>query len=152
MSTVLLALAALTLSGSTVMPQATPTSPREQLVVSVAWLREHAGDPALVLLHVGSKATYDAGHIPGARYVDYANTLAVSTPGGLTLELLPPDLLRERLAALGISDTSRIVVYQSDDMWAPSTRVMLTPKCSLRCWRAMSASIRSPSGTIGAAR
>src|SRR5829696_2754986 len=104
----------------------TPSS-RDQLVVSAAWLQQHAADPDLVLLHVGNKATYDAGHIPGARYVDYRATLA--TPegaNGLTLEMLPPDVLRDRLAALGISNDSRVVVYQSDDMWTPSTRVMLT--------------------------
>jgi thiosulfate/3-mercaptopyruvate sulfurtransferase len=40
--------------------------------------------------------------------------------------MLPPAELHDRLAALGISDNSRVVVYQSDDMWTPSTRVMLT--------------------------
>lgn len=101
---------------------------RSQLVVNAAWLAAHLKDPGLVLLHVGNKDTYDAGHIPGARHVDYRATLAA--PGGgaaaLTLEMLPPDVLRERLAGLGISDTSRVVVYQSDDLWTPSTRVMLT--------------------------
>jgi thiosulfate/3-mercaptopyruvate sulfurtransferase len=95
--------------------------------VSAEWLRAHAADAGLVLLHVGNRETYDAGHIPGARYVDYRSTLAASDgSNGLTLEMLPPDVLRERLAALGVSDDSRVVVYQSDDMWTPSTRVMLT--------------------------
>ena len=44
----------------------------------------------------------------------------------LTLEMPPADVLRDRLAALGISDRSRVVVYQSDDQWTQSTRVMLT--------------------------
>jgi thiosulfate/3-mercaptopyruvate sulfurtransferase len=44
----------------------------------------------------------------------------------LTLELPPVEVLRDRLAALGISDRSRVVVYQSDDQWTQSTRVMLT--------------------------
>jgi thiosulfate/3-mercaptopyruvate sulfurtransferase len=80
-----------------------------------------------VLLHVGNRDTYDAGHLPGARYVDFRATLAASEgANGLTLEMLPADVLRERLAALGISDDSRVVLYQSDDMWTPSTRVMLT--------------------------
>ena len=62
--------------------------------------------------------------------MDYRATLAASPAPGdsaaLTLEMLPADVLRERLAGLGISDTSRVVVYQSDDLWTPSTRVMLT--------------------------
>ena len=77
---------------------------------------------------MGNRDTYDAGHIAGARYVDYRTTLAAGegAANGLTLEMLPPDVLHDRLAALGISDTSRVVVYQSDDLWTPSTRVMLT--------------------------
>ena len=119
-------LALLLLSG--VQGTAQPSAPvRDQLVVSAEWLRAHAADAGLVLLHVGNRETYDAGHIPGARYVDYRSTLAASDgSNGLTLEMLPPDVLRERLAALGVSDDSRVVVYQSDDMWTPSTRVMLT--------------------------
>jgi thiosulfate/3-mercaptopyruvate sulfurtransferase len=100
-------------------------SARGRLVVSAAWLRQHAADPNLVLLHVGNRTTYDAGHLPGARYVD-GSTLSISqSPEGLTLEMLPAPVLRENLAALGVSDTSHVVVYESDGMWAPSTRVML---------------------------
>jgi thiosulfate/3-mercaptopyruvate sulfurtransferase len=40
--------------------------------------------------------------------------------------MLPAETLRERLAGLGISDDSRVVVYQSDNQWTQSTRVMLT--------------------------
>src|SRR5436190_10857249 len=103
---------------------------RDRLVVSAPWLAQHVNDPGLVLLHVGNKATYDAGHIAGARLVDYRTTLAASPAPGdnaaLSLEMLPPDVLRDRLAGLGISDSSRVIVYQSDDFWTPSTRVMLT--------------------------
>jgi thiosulfate/3-mercaptopyruvate sulfurtransferase len=98
------------------------------LVVPAAWLAQHVDDPDLVLLHVGAKATYDAGHIPHARYVSWRDTLTTGdgTGSSLTLEMLPADVLHDRLAALGISDRSRVVVYQSDDQWTPSTRVMLT--------------------------
>jgi thiosulfate/3-mercaptopyruvate sulfurtransferase len=103
---------------------------RDRLVVSAAWLAQHVNDPGLVLLHVGNQATYDAGHIAGARLVDYRTTLALSPGPGdnaaLSLEMLPPDVLRDRLAGLGISDASRVIVYQSDDFWTPSTRVLLT--------------------------
>jgi thiosulfate/3-mercaptopyruvate sulfurtransferase len=40
--------------------------------------------------------------------------------------MLPADLLRERLAALGISDRSRIVVYYGKDWVSPTTRVIFT--------------------------
>ena len=115
---------------ATASAQADAAAARARLVVTPAWLAEHLKDPDLVLLHVGNKATYDAGHIAGARLVDDRATLAASpTPGdsaALSLEMLPADVLRERLAGLGISNTSRVVVYQSDDFWTPSTRVLLT--------------------------
>jgi len=126
MKTVLTFALAAALSGLTA-PAAVAQAPRDQLVVNAAWLQQHGNDANLVLLHVGTKATYEAGHIPGARYVDYASTLTSSmNPNGLTLEMLPADVLHDRLAALGIGDNSRVIVYQSDDMWTPSTRVMLT--------------------------
>jgi thiosulfate/3-mercaptopyruvate sulfurtransferase len=100
---------------------------RDRLVVSAAWLAQHVSDPDLVLLHVGAKPTYDAGHIANARYVTLRDlTMADGAGSGLTLEMPPVDVLHDRLAALGISDRSRVVVYQSDDQWTQSTRVMLT--------------------------
>ena len=75
-------------------------------------------DPDLVLLHVGDEPAYDAGHIPGARYVALSDiSVSDRSDGGLTLEMPPAADLRDHLAALGISDTSRIVVYQSEDQW-----------------------------------
>jgi thiosulfate/3-mercaptopyruvate sulfurtransferase len=101
---------------------------REGLVVSTTWLAEHLHDANLVLLQVGPKEDYPARHIPGARYVDYSEDLAVSdhTGVGLMLEMPPAATLRDRLAALGISDDSRIVVYYGKDWLSPTTRVLFT--------------------------
>ena len=103
-------------------------SPRDALVVSPAWLAEHLADPKLVLLHVGVPEEYGARHIPGARFVDPFEHLSVSehTATGKMLEMQPKDVLHDRLAALGISDDSRIVVYYAKDWVSPTTRVMLT--------------------------
>jgi len=102
-------------------------APRDTLVVSPAWLASHIKDKDLVLLHVGDQAEYDAGHLPGARF---AALSAISTsdrsPTGLTLEMPPAEDLRQRLEALGISDTSRIVVYFGKDWVSPSTRILFT--------------------------
>jgi thiosulfate/3-mercaptopyruvate sulfurtransferase len=109
---------------------AQPADPRAALLVSTAWLAEHLKDPDLVLLHVGDRAEYDAGHIPGARYVSQ-NDVAVSnhdraTDSGLMLELPSPDSLRARLERLGISDRSRVVVYYGNDWISPTTRIVFT--------------------------
>lgn len=102
--------------------------PRAGLLVSTEWLGQHVNDPNLVLLHIGEKEEYDAGHIPGARYVrldDIADS-DHEKPGALMLQMPPADALRGRLARLGISDNSRIVVYYGNDWVTPATRVIFT--------------------------
>jgi len=96
-------------------------------LVSPAWLADHLDDPALVLLHVGEEAGYRSAHLRGARFVAPAD-IAVGTDHAspLHLELPAADDLRKRLANLGISNDSRIVVYFGKDWVSPSTRVLLT--------------------------
>jgi len=102
--------------------------PRAAALVSTSWLADHLRDPDLVLLHVGDTAEYRAEHLPGARYVSLQDIAVTdrSTPNGLTLELPPAADLHDRLAAPGIGDRSRIVVYYGKDWISPSTRVMFT--------------------------
>jgi thiosulfate/3-mercaptopyruvate sulfurtransferase len=102
-------------------------SPRDRLVASPAWLAERLGDRDLVILQVGDRAAYDMGHIPGARLVMLADLAAPMGGGALTLELPEPEVLRARLAALGVSDRSRIVVVPTREAGIPSaTRVVFT--------------------------
>jgi thiosulfate/3-mercaptopyruvate sulfurtransferase len=102
-------------------------SPRESLLVPTPWLAQHINDPNLVILHIGTEAEYNAAHIPGARFVNYSQYLARhDDQKNLSLEMLTPDVLHDRLAALGISDQSRVVVYYGKDWVSPSTRVLFT--------------------------
>lgn len=102
-------------------------SPRDSLLVTPAWLAAHQHDPGLVLLHVGDKKAYDRKHIPGARLVDLDDISNSSmAEGGLMLEMPTPADLRTRLARLGVSDNSRIVVYYGQDWISPATRVVFT--------------------------
>lgn len=102
-------------------------TPRESLVVNSSWLAAHLHDPNLVLLHVGDKDGYDAGHIPGARLVSMDDvSVSEHTPNGLMLEMPPVEDLRKKLEALGISDDSRVVVYYGSDWVSPSTRILFT--------------------------
>lgn len=108
--------------------RAAVAQPAAPMLVDVAWLAEHLHDPDLVLLHVGQKEEYDAGHIPGARFIRMQD---VSTPhnmedGSLMLELPSAAELRQRLEKFGISDDSRIVVYYGNDWVSPTTRVIFT--------------------------
>ena len=101
---------------------------RSDLVVTSDWLATQLKNPKLVLFHIGEKSEYDAGHVPGARFLqlqDISSPMTRDTTA-LALEMLPADQLRERLEQLGISDDSRIVVYFGNDWLSPSTRVLLT--------------------------
>ena len=103
------------------------TSPRDALLVSTAWLAAHQRDPNLVLLHVGDRGEYDKMHIAGARFVALDDVSVSDRSGkGLVLEMPPAEQLRQKLAALGISDDSRIVVYYGSDRVTPATRVIFT--------------------------
>jgi len=101
---------------------------RSDLVVTNDWLATQLKNPKLVLFHIGEKSEYDAGHIPGARFLELRDISAPMTRDttALALEMLPADELRRRLEQLGISDDSRVVVYFGNDWLSPSTRALLT--------------------------
>ena len=108
------------------------------MLVTSAWLAEHLRDPAVVLIEIGPKDSYDTGHIPGGRYVDFHAFAAphqmgpdheAPKPGtvpALYLELPPAGQLDSLLGSLGISAHSRVVVSFSGDWVTPAARVYLT--------------------------
>jgi thiosulfate/3-mercaptopyruvate sulfurtransferase len=101
-------------------------TPRDQLLVTPAWLSAHRSDVGLVVLHVGTAEGYQKAHIPGARLVDQ-NGLTVKSPEGLLVELPPPEELRAGLQALGLTDTTaRVIVYSEAEGIARATRIVLT--------------------------
>lgn len=95
------------------------------LLVSTGWLAENLGQDDLVVLHVGARKDYDEGHIPGARLIELSDISATSEDG-LRLELPPAERLREAFSRLGISDSSRIVVYAGTPTFQSATRVFFT--------------------------
>jgi thiosulfate/3-mercaptopyruvate sulfurtransferase len=102
-------------------------SPRDAMLISTASLAARLNDPSLVLLHVGDENEYRASHLPGARFVTLDDVAESDRSGqGLTLEMPAPDALRDRLAALGISDASHVVIYFGNDRVTASTRIFLT--------------------------
>jgi thiosulfate/3-mercaptopyruvate sulfurtransferase len=98
----------------------------ESVLVSSAWLSERMKRPGLVLLEVGEKAGYDAGHIPGAQFITMRDIAAPRVEGGLALELPEIATLDSVLEAFGISDNSDVVLYFGKDWVSPTTRVFLT--------------------------
>lgn len=111
------------LVGSCAAVLAQPTAPS---LVTPAQLEPLLGDRALVILHVGDKAGYDAGHLPGARLVEARSLAAAPQEGGLSLQLPSAADLETALEALGIGDASRIVVYMGKDSLSAVTRIAFT--------------------------
>ncbi|MFA6165935.1 MAG: rhodanese-like domain-containing protein [Gemmatimonadaceae bacterium] len=102
-------------------------NPRAPLFVGVEWLAQHLNDPDIVLLHVGPASEYAAAHIPGARLVSVADVSIGDRAGpGLGVEMPGADALLARLALLGISDDSRVIVYYAKDMVYQASRILMT--------------------------
>jgi thiosulfate/3-mercaptopyruvate sulfurtransferase len=113
------------------------------LLVSPADLAAALKDPATLVIAVGNAPDdFIAGHIPGARFVLY-DDIAVDA-NGLSSELPPVDRLRTVLAAAGISDQSKVVIYGSpiaatrlfftlDYLGFPNARVL---NGGLNAWKA----------------
>lgn len=104
-----------------------PKDPRGAELVTTAWLAKHLKDANLVLLHVGDAKEYPVEHIPGARAVAMQDISVTDRTGkGLVLEMPNADSLRAKLASLGVTDNSRIVIYYGNDWASPTTRIFLT--------------------------
>jgi len=80
------------------------------LLVSVNQLQGRLNDASTVILHVGrNRADYDAGHIPGARWLPLSSI--VTEREGVPNELPSVEALDAAFEGVGVSDDSRVVVY-----------------------------------------
>jgi thiosulfate/3-mercaptopyruvate sulfurtransferase len=78
------------------------------LLVSTDWLSSRLQDPSIVVLHVGTQANYDAGHIPGARFVNLGPLQP--TQNEIPLMLASAAVLREAFEAAGVTASSRVIL------------------------------------------
>jgi len=110
----------------------------ERTIVSVEWLREHAGDPRLMLLDArfslddeewGQRA-YLEGHIPCAVYADTATHLAGEIIPGVTGRRPFPDaeVFAAQLGLWGIDESTQVVTYDADGGRMSAARVWLMLK------------------------
>jgi thiosulfate/3-mercaptopyruvate sulfurtransferase len=97
---------------------------RPDMLVSTDWLSNHLKDSNLVLLHVSAdRKAYDAGHLPGARFVALSDL--VVTRNGVPNELPEVPALKKLLESLGVSDNTRVILY-GDASVLPATRAYFT--------------------------
>lgn len=118
---------------------------REDHLVSTSWLAEHLDDPDLrvfdATIHLArppepprsGRADYEAGHIPGAGFLDLATELA--DPAGEHHFTRPPiDRLESVLSRAGITTRDRVVAYStSHPMWATRLWWILRSAGVARC-------------------
>lgn len=106
-------LAALCVCAATVEAQSKPaTAPkvRSELIATTDWLAQHLTDKNVFVLHVArERKAFDAGHIPGARFISLADLLA--TRDGVANELPPVEQLQKLFEATGIGNEGRIILY-----------------------------------------
>ncbi len=115
-----------TLISLIVLPLLTVAAPavRSDMLVTTDWLAQHLNDSNIVILHVSrDRKAYDAGHIPGARFVALSD-IAITREGILN-ELPPAADLKNLFEHAGVSDDSRVVLY-SDANVLPATRAYFT--------------------------
>jgi thiosulfate/3-mercaptopyruvate sulfurtransferase len=93
------------------VPKANPLPQWDRsLLVSTEGLAARLNDPRTVVIHVGrDRTSYDAGHIPGARFLPLSSI--VTERGGVPNELPEAEALERTFEALGVSDNSRVVLY-----------------------------------------
>lgn len=79
-------------------------------LVSTQWLADHLDDPGVVILELSidplDQAAYGSGHIPGAHFVYWKDLLWHDSDR----EFPSPEVLAERLRALGVSDTTTVAL------------------------------------------
>jgi thiosulfate/3-mercaptopyruvate sulfurtransferase len=82
------------------------------LLVTGEWLQQRLREPKIVVIHTAvQKGDYDAGHIPGARWLPWQSyTMAQS---GLSTEMPPVAVLDSVLESVGIADDSHIIISGS---------------------------------------
>ncbi|WP_284645558.1 sulfurtransferase [Paenibacillus silviterrae] len=91
------------------------------VIVNVEWLRERISEGNLVIADVRfspkeanyGRRAYDAGHLPGAVFVDFkADLTDPALEHGGRSPLPTPERLAERFGALGIDTSTIVVVYE----------------------------------------
>jgi thiosulfate/3-mercaptopyruvate sulfurtransferase len=86
----------------------------EQLV-ETEWVAAHASDPGVRVIDM-RQTGYDAGHIPQAVYL---SPVAIRDAKAPPTFLPTPEAFKAMMERLGISDSTRVIVYDESGIYAP---------------------------------
>jgi thiosulfate/3-mercaptopyruvate sulfurtransferase len=92
---------------------------RPELLASTEWLADELGRPEVRVVDVRwrpdgtGNAVFDAGHIPGATYLDWRSELNESPSDDTShgLRLAPPDSVVAFMSRAGVGDATTLVLY-----------------------------------------
>ena len=124
----------------TVDREIAPPPPAIDSLVTTQWLSEHLDDPDIVVLDctvvvqpnedgtfdaVNGRSSYESGHIPSAGFADLLGDLA-DPDAEIQYALPTPEEFAAAMSRLGVSDESRVVLYDSmGSNWAARVWWML---------------------------
>jgi len=95
-------------------------------LITPAWLAERLGHEPIVMLHLGDRAEYDAGHIANAQFMTLQDISEPPPPATtLRLQMASIDALKNFFEARGVTDTSRIVLVYGKDQITSVARVFV---------------------------
>jgi len=86
------------------------------MLVDTGWLARRLDDPEVVVVDMrwredgSARARYEAGHVPGAVFIDWSTDL-VDRDNPIAFMLAPPEDFADAMEAAGIGDESHVVAY-----------------------------------------
>jgi len=93
-------------------------------LVTPAWLAERIGHEPIVILHLGNRADYDAGHIAGAQFMTLQDISDAQAK--LRLQMASVDALKTFFESRGVTDQSRIVLVYGQNQLTSVARVFVS--------------------------
>lgn len=87
---------------------------RESVLVSTAWVAEHAADPGVVLIEVDEDVdAYLQGHIRGALSLDWRRDLM----DPVRRDVISPEDFAGLMSSMGVTPESIVVLYAANNNW-----------------------------------
>jgi thiosulfate/3-mercaptopyruvate sulfurtransferase len=109
-------------------------------LVETDWLEAHLGHPELRIIDIrgevksvvtedgkrkteysAARGDYDAGHIPGAQFVDWTKEF-IDLDDPIPVQIAPPESFAAAMSAIGVGDETAVVIYDNQGR-AFSTRL-----------------------------
>ncbi len=100
------------------LPSALAAQHGPGMLVSASWVAAHLGEPGVVVVDAEIREQqYEAGHVPGAHFLDISRIMWEGNPP-VGAEMRTPQAIDSAFEAAGVSDGQRVVVYSTNPLVA----------------------------------